>query len=195
MTRQVAEILAGMGVDVDPALFDLPLFDSYVAEDRFMGKYGQRLGPDLITPDDLVAYWPTYETEITRYTLNNGREVTVTGTFREAAIRWYEFDPIEGQSWNILGYRHYGLTEDMDVYTNHKRPDGVTILVLKDSYSAAIGSFLSLTAGEVVSIDLRKTDRSAEELIAEYQPDCVIMAYSMQMLTEGRSAYTLLAED
>ena len=52
--------------------------------------------------------------------------------------------------------------EAYDILTNESAPD-VTILLLKDSYSAPIGTFMSLLARHVVCVDLRKDSQSLEE--------------------------------
>ena len=45
-----------------------------------------------------------------------------------------------------------------------------------------IGTFLSLLAKNVVCVDLRKDVDPLETWIEKYQPDAVVMAYSLQML-------------
>ena len=162
---------------------DEALFEAEVHEKVFLGKYGQRLGPELAPPDDIVIWLPAYGTHITRTTLNNGSEETVSGSFSEAAVRRGELEFDDGCPYSTMAYRVLGLTEDMDLYTDPSAPD-VTVLLLKDSYSAGIGAYLSLCCRTVVSVDMRKSDMSVGELIRRYGPDRVILAYSMRMLTE-----------
>ena len=57
-------------------------------------------------------------------------------------------------------------------------------MLLKDSYSAPIGSFLSLLAQDVAAVDLRRSELNLKEWIDQVQPDVVVCAYSMQMLRD-----------
>ena len=41
----------------------------------------------------------------------------------------------------------------------------MTILIFRDSYTAPVGSFLSLLAKKVVMVDMRGWDRTAESFV------------------------------
>ena len=43
---------------------------------------------------------------------------------------------------------------------------------------------MSLTAGKVIASDMRRSYQTVEEMIEEYHPDAVVVAYSMQMLRD-----------
>ena len=173
----VARALAeNVGVDAGP--LDPGRFESETFPEKFLGKYGQRIGAARVVPDDYVLYWPRYETEITRTTNQNGTITEVTGPFRDSAIKW---ECLEGEGWDIRAYKAYGLTENFEHFHNEAAPD-VTLLVFKDSYGAPVGAFLSLVARDVYLVDMRKTDRDATEFVEELKPDHVIMSYSRQMV-------------
>ena len=165
-----------MGLDASP--LDPEAFESETLKQKFLGKYGQRIGTSLVAPDDYTVYWPRYETEITRTTNLNGRITEANGPFRDSVVKW---DVLEGDGWNIIAYKAYGLTEDYEHFHNEAAPD-VTLLVFKDSYGASVGAFLSLVARDVYLVDMRKTDREAIEFVEELDPDRVVMAYSRQMV-------------
>lgn len=186
MAQRIAEEIENLaGVELQPELLDIDQFHTETFENLFLGKYGQRIGTMNIDPDDITIYWPKYDTRITRYTNYLGDITEVTGTFRDSVIRWKYLEPDEGKTYNIKAYFDYGLTENYDVFTNESATD-CTILLLKDSYSASIGSFLSLVADQVVSVDMRRSDVSVGEWVEKYQPDVVVVAYSMQMLRDDQ---------
>ena len=176
MARAVAE---EMGLEGEK--LDMENFDSETYPEKFLGKYGQKVGAGNVRPDDITVFWPVYDTYIERYTLNNGEEENVSGTFREAVIKW---ENLSGEGWNIDAYRDYGLTEDFEHFHNEDAPD-LTILVYKDSYSAPIAAFLSLTARDVYAVDMRKSRELAEYYVEKYRPDRILMAYSRQMLCDN----------
>jgi len=186
MAQRIAEETEALtGIALHPELLDISQFHTETYEKRFLGKYGQRVGTSNIDPDDITIYWPKYDTRITRYTNYLGDINELTGSFRDSVIRWKYLDPDPGKTYNIKAYFDYGLTENHDIFTNEAAAD-CTILLLKDSYSASIGSFLSLVANEVVSVDMRRSDSGVTDWVEKYDPDIVIVAYSMQMLRDDQ---------
>jgi hypothetical protein len=177
------------GAKLDPSLLDPDRLNTEVHEKLFIGKYGQRLGPKLVTPDDITEYWPkASDAQIHRVTRHVKRMVDVSGDFRDAVTRFEVLETPEGQSWNETAYMLYGLTESYSIFTNDSAPD-YTILLLKDSYGAPIGTFLSLLARNVVCVDLRQDVDPLETWLDKYHPDAVVMAYSLQMLRDDNYAF------
>jgi len=183
MAREIAgkiNEMTGKNLDVDKLNIDQ--FETEVHEKLFLGKYGQRIGTMNIDPDDITLYWPKYETSIHRHTNYLGHVNNYEGEFKDSVIRWKYLARGE-EGYNIQAYFDYGLTENYDVYTNEDAAD-CTVLLLKDSYSASVGAFLSLVADQVIAMDMRRVDMSFEDMISRYEPDIVVMAYSMQMLRD-----------
>lgn len=185
LAQSIAEKICEMtDQELQTELLDYDQFETETYSKLFLGKYGQRIGTANIDPDDITVYYPKYDTQITRETLYNKEYSVTEGSFKEAAIRWNRLVPDEGKTWNKQAYMDYGLTESYDVYTNPNAPD-CTILLLKDSYSTSIAAFLSLVANEVVALDMRHSDvGSLDDWFAKYDPDVMIVSYSMQMLRD-----------
>ena len=189
MAQAVAgELNAMTDAELDPTLLDLEQLNTLKHDRLFIGKYGQRLGPVLVTPDDITEYWPKYDTRLSRQTRHVKRKVEAEGSFRDAVTRFEVLETPEGHSWNETGYMLYGLTESYSIFTNENAPD-TTILLLKDSYGAPIGTFLSLLARNVVCVDLRQDVDPLEVWLEKYKPDAVVMAYSLQMLRDDNYAF------
>ena len=185
MSKSVVEWMnENVGFDLDPQLLDLSNFESYTYDKLFLGKYGQRIGTWNIDPDDITLYWPTYDTDITRYTLNNGNETTVRGEFYDSVIKHERLVLDEGRDYSTSAYMDYGLTEDMEIYTNHNVDNDITVMVLKDSFASPICAFTSLSANKVIGLDMRKLEGSVLSYVEEYDPDILIVAYSQKMLTD-----------
>lgn len=178
ITEKASELT---GIDLPAEVLDIENFETQTFEKLFLGKYGQRVGTGNIDPDDITIYWPKQSTRISRYTDYLGVITDIEGDFKDSVIRWKYLEPAEGKNYNIKAYFDYGLTENYDLFKNPDAAD-CTILLLKDSYSASIGSFLSLVANEVYSVDLRRSDLTLDQWIARSNPDVVICSYSMQML-------------
>ncbi len=184
MGQAIAERLNAMtGAALDPSILDMENLNTQRHERLFMGKYGQRVGTAFVTPDDIVEYWPKADVTIHRHTLRTTSEEDVTAPFREAVTRADRLEPDPGKTWNTLAYTYYGQVEAYSIFENPAAPD-YTVLLLKDSYSAPIGTFMSLLAKNVVCVDLRRDVAPLETWIEKYHPDAVVMAYSLQMLRD-----------
>ena len=107
----------------------------------------------------------------------------LTPTEVRAVTRFERLEPDPGRTCNTLAYTYYGQVEYYDILTNEAAPD-FTILLLKDSYSAPIGTFMSLLARHVLCVDLRRDVQSLDWWLDTYHPDAVVMAYSLQMLRD-----------
>ena len=146
------------------------------------------VGPDIIDPDDIVEYWPKYATHLSRHTKRTKSLDDAEGEWREVMTRFDKLEPDPGKTWNTSAYMDYGLVESFDIFTNESAPD-TTILLLKDSYSSPIGRYLALMARRVICVDLRQEVDPLETWVAEYQPDAVVMSYSLQMLRDDEYAF------
>lgn len=182
MAQQIAkyaEDATGVDLDLEHLAFDQ--FETTVYPKLFMGKYGQRVGTLLVDPDDITVYTPKYDTNIHFLSARRDRITDQEGRFEDVVLNKSVLKPDKG-GWNTTAYRDYGLVEDYDIMTNEDAPD-FTILLLKDSYSAPIGRFLSLVARNVYSLDMRNYfSGSLKDAIEEYDPDIVVVAYCLQML-------------
>lgn len=189
MAQAIAGRLNDMtGASLEPSLLDLENLNTQVHEKLFMGKYGQRVGPAIVDPDDIVEYWPKYDTHVTRHTKRTKSLDDAEGDWREVMTRFDKLEPDPGKTWNKSAYMDYGLVESFDIMTNEAAPD-YTILLLKDSYSSPIGRYLSLLARHVVSVDLRQNVDPLEDWVSAHKPDAVVMSYSLQMLRDDAYAF------
>ena len=189
MAQAIAGRLNEMtGAGLDTSLLDMDNLEREVHEKLFMGKYGQRVGPAIVDPDDIVEYWPRGETHLVRESRRKKTIVNQEGDWRAAMTRFDKLEPDPGKTWNKSGYMVYGLVESYDIMTNEAAPD-FTILLLKDSYSSPIGRYLSLLARHVISVDLRQDVEPLEAWVEKYKPDAVVMSYSLQMLRDDEYAF------
>lgn len=172
------------GADLDVSKLDLDQFDTEVYEDLFFGDFGQLIGLHNSQLEDITVYTPRYETHLTRHSEHRTGDIEdETGDFYQAIVRDHTLVRDEN-GYNEVAYTDYGLIEAFETIENHGDCEDMTLLVLRDSYSEPICSFLSLLVKNVVSADLRYCEKSAVELIDEYQPDMVIVSYSRLMFED-----------
>ena len=180
----VDEINRLSGAHLDASRIALDQFDTQLYPNLFLGEYGQQVGERNSGLDDITLYLPKYETSLVRHSVNrDGSTEDTSGPFSESVIKWDAFDN-EPDGTNIRGYVAYGLIEQIEEITNLGNCEDMTILIFRDSYTAPIGSFLSLLAKKVIMVDMRGVEKSAMELVDEYDPDMIVFSYSRQMLED-----------
>ena len=180
----VEEINRLSGAHLDASRIALDQFDTQLYPNLFLGEYGQQVGERNSGLDDITLYLPKYETSLVRHSVNrDGSTEDASGPFSESVIKWDAFDN-EPDGTNIRGYVAYGLIEQIEEITNLGDCEDMTILIFRDSYTAPIGSFLSLLAKKVIMVDMRGVEKSAMELVDEYDPDMIVFSYSRQMLED-----------
>lgn len=170
---------------LDTSLIDLDQFETQLYPDLFLGEYGQQVGARNSGLDDITFYLPKYETRFTRHSVNrDGTEENAQGDFSEAVVKWDALDT-EPDGTNIRGYVAYGLIERVEEIENLSDDcEDMTILIFRDSYTAPVGSFLSLMAKRVVMVDMRTMDQTAMEVVEDYDPDIVIVSLSRPMFED-----------
>jgi hypothetical protein len=173
------------GANLDLSRLQLDQFDAKVYEDLFFGDFGRLIGIENSAPEDIIIYTPKYETNLSRYSEHRTGDVeSKCGSFLDSIVRDHTLErPEEGL--NETAYTAYGLIESFEMVENVGGDcEDMTILVLRDSYSEPICSFLSLVAKRVISADLRYCEKTAVELIEEYQPDMIVVSYSRLMFED-----------
>ena len=172
------------GANLDVSRIQLDQFDTEVHEDLFFGDFGRLIGLHNSQLEDITIYTPRYETSLTRHSEHRTGDIEdETGDFYQAIVRDHTLERDEN-GYNETAYTAYGLIEAFETIENHGECEDMTILVLRDSYSEPICSFLSLLVKNVISADLRYCEKTAVELIDEYQPDMVIVSYSRLMFED-----------
>lgn len=172
------------GSNLDASRIALDQFETETYPDLFLGEYAQQVGAVNAGFDDITFYLPKYETSFTRHSVNrDGSTEDESGDFSEAIVKWDALQ-MEPDGTNIYGYVAYGLVERVEEITNHGECEDMTILIFRDSYTAPVGSFLSLLAKNVVMIDMRTVSETAMEVIDHYDPDIVIVSLSRPMLED-----------
>ena len=108
-------------IGLDASLLETDQFEVRLYPQKFMGKYGQKIGPGNIDPDDIEIFWPKYETAITRTTVydKNDAPYEISGEFKDSMIKW---EYLYGDSWNIEAYKCSRADGGAGAFPQRKRP-------------------------------------------------------------------------
>ncbi|MBQ8087137.1 MAG: hypothetical protein IJ234_01780 [Clostridia bacterium] len=176
--RYAREIQARTDATIDLSRLSLNAFDTETYPQFFFGDFGQLVGKRNAPMDDITVFLPKYDTHIARHSEHRTGDIEdVEGAFAEAVLRREKLT-------EELAYTDYGLIEAYETLDGEGGAE-MTVLVLRDSYSAPICSFLSLAVNHVVSADLRYCEKTGLELIEEIQPDLVIVSFSRLMFEDA----------
>jgi hypothetical protein len=161
-------------------LSSIPDHQTYTVESYpniFLGSLGRRVGTPYIGKDDVRLLIPTFDTDL--HLQIPSANIDRRGTFENSVLFKNHLFPRNVYTGNAYAVN---LASDHAFLriTNHLNPDGLKVLVIKDSYANVMMPYLSLSTKELIAVDLRKlNDRSVMDVIDEEQPDAVIVFYSI----------------
>ena len=161
-------------------LFALSNYTVRIYPRYFLGSLGRKVTLAYTHPDDFSLVVPNFNTDLELSI--PGKHFLRRGTFQEALI-----DPSY-----LTGKPPYYTQSTYDTYlqgdnaqlriTNYLKPDGLKILVIKDSFANVVMPFLALAAREVDALDLRHFTGSVYSFIEQTRPDVVIVLYAAESL-------------
>lgn len=161
------------GYAMDPALLDPENFRKEVLEDAFLGSQGKKLTLQVVQPEDIAFLYPNYENQLRFRIKSIGIDLTgdFSVTYNREALEGedlYEQDPYHAYSYGDRALIRYENLTDAAVAEQK-------VLLLHDSFSDVVQSFLALGLKNLEAMDLRYFDGSLESYIRENQPDLVIV--------------------
>ncbi|MBQ1256633.1 MAG: hypothetical protein IIX93_05110, partial [Clostridia bacterium] len=175
-------IMRDFGIPMNTENLLFSRFTDEVHEDLMFGEYGSRFGESMVPFDDIHVLYPSYETHVSYKAEKDGKQTLREGTFEEAVIERDKLDYAAGENYSTTAYYIYGdyLAETDTVFA--EAGNDTTVLIFKDSFGTPVAGFLTLAAKNVHAVDLRSTSLSMKEIVEKVNPDCVIFAYSQQMM-------------
>jgi len=169
------KLMEDYDVEIDEELMRESSFDKYTLKDVFLGSQGKRVGTLYAGLDDLEIWSPSFSTDFTYLVPLNG--IQREGPFAVSLLlpeRLLEDDLYESNPYAVYTGGDYLLTRAI----NRNNPDGIRILVLRDSYGCVLTPFLSLAAKEVMAMDCRSFNGGQSEMMKQIQwlePDLIIV--------------------
>lgn len=172
------EIAGALGLDTALLETDNYTFTTY--DDLFLGSEGKKVGR-YFTPlglDDFSMITPNFDTHLTVTDYTGTR----AGAFIDTVLVQKNLHTEDAYLANPYVV-YTGGDYPLQTIENHLYEGGERILVIRDSYACVVTPFLSLTAGEVHTVDVRYwTGTQTADTILDYvevlQPDYVVVLYA-----------------
>lgn len=141
----------------------------------FLGSQGKRVGQLYAGVDDLVWYTPRFATSMSMCIPKYER--FTSGTFQDAVmLMHYVEEPAD--YFNLSPYNVYiGGDYPLVVHRNGMAPVDMKVLIIKDSFTLPLQSFMSTVFTAVEVIDPRHyTEKTIAEYIRQNSPDLVMLS-------------------
>lgn len=143
--------------------------------DIFLGSWGKRVGEYFAEADDLLWLTPDFRTELSFYIPNLRR--FVFGNYEDAFL-WKEYTEAGANKLHTNNYCIYlGSNYPLVNMKNPLAASDLKLMIISDSYTRPVMTFLSLYFREIDMIDPRLyTETSLKEYIDRTDHDLVMMA-------------------
>lgn len=178
-SKHIAETLDSMiGLNDVDKITDISNYDIETYKKSFFGSVGVRVGRWFMGRDDFDVITPKFETEIdySRFAQDSQLVEQHSGNFSEALI---DYDLLNDKDYmnKYNSYDRDGYIENHIV--NKTSPNPQKVLLISDSYSRPMQTFLSLNFYETRTLDPQegRYNHSYLQYIREYKPDIVVVMY------------------
>ena len=172
--RHIMEILKkDCGWHVDPEILMPENFEHTVYSDWFLGSQGKKLTLSRTKPDDISLLYPKYDTSLHIVIPNKAVDLSgdFTVTYNMNAIKTKDLRKLSAFAAYNHGRNPLCKIDNLITSDSHK------LLLIYDSFSDVVISFLALGIKNVEAIDLRQFNGSLKSYILSSKPDVVITAY------------------
>ncbi|MBE5799417.1 MAG: hypothetical protein E7321_05640 [Clostridiales bacterium] len=177
--NRIVQTLADMlGDSTDLSMYtDAANWEKRIRETPFLGSQGIRVGRYAAGLDRMEYYVPGFETDMS--CMIHERRSGVHADFERALIR-DAGTPRQGGAYMTDAYTVYiGSDYRLVSHRNEHAPVKKRILLIKDSFSLPVQSFMSTIYAEIDVMDKRYfRECSIVEYVLRTQPDAVILAAS-----------------
>ena len=169
----VAEIEKITGIRLDTTCLDEEKWERHELPNWWLGTHGKRVGPLFAGTDSLIWLLPKFETKIS-YSVP-GKNAWRKGSYEEVFI---QDEMIEQKNYyhlnNFTVYR--GSEAPLLQLKNYSAANNKRVLMLVESFSIPLKTYLSTVFTEVDTIDPRQyTTSSIAEYIDWSRPDIVLL--------------------
>lgn len=165
------------GLQLDRTVLHADQYEVELYEDVFLGSAGQKVTESKIAPDDFPLYVPKYETDMHLYLQRSNGEtprVDERGDFLLQYDMYYLeiFAPIlESDIYSTYLYANPCKVR----IKNYRKPDGLKVLLIGDSYDNVLIPFIAQAAGETIALDRRfASNADLHEKILTEEIDLVV---------------------
>ena len=169
-----------MGTALDKTYTDLGLWERHELKDWWIGSHGKRVGPLYAGTDSLIWYTPKFETKMSYAYYRTNKNF---GFYKGDYTSIYVFDKKMAQrDWYVVNGNQVYMDKlfPLVVHRNLSAPNKQRIMMIGDSYSRGMQTFLATEFSEVHMLDPRYVSGfTIAQYAAWLKPDAVVMLTSV----------------
>lgn len=192
---ELVRYLEDRGYQLDPEKFytDPNNYNFITYPESYIGSMGRKTGVLYGGVDDFTLIYPKYKTNYNYTAISPGVNIETSGRFEDALLNGYAFNLKDYDSiMNADKYFSYLYGNQAFVsIVNQDKPDGIRVLMIKDSMSVPMASFLSTVVKEIVLIDPRYYKEDIAQYAHEEKFDLVLVSIYPPNLTEEFFEYNM----
>lgn len=192
---ELVNYLEARGYQLDPDKFytDSNNYNFITYPESYIGSMGRKTGVLYGGVDDFTLIYPKFKTNYNYTAISPGVNIETSGRFEDALLNGYAFNLKDYDSiMNADKYFSYLYGNQAFVsIVNHDKPDGIRVLMIKDSMSVPMASFLSTVVKEIVLIDPRYYKEDIAQYAHEEKFDLVLVSIYPPNLTEEFFEYNM----
>ncbi len=175
------KICEKLNYDVPKNITDIKSYSKKTIQNSFLGSIGRRVGDIYAGYDDFSVLYPNFETDLTVAVKDKPSR---SGSFENTVI-YNEYIPKEN-SGDWFAYSAFcGGDFGLQIVTNNNSDNNKKILIVRDSYGAAVSPYLALTCAELHIIDLRHYEGvSVLEYARQIAADDVLLLYNVTSIND-----------
>ena len=168
---------------IDPSILDKHNFNFQTFPGWFLGSQGKKMTLSVASPEDFTLIFPKNETrfhyQIPEFGLDKVGDFSITYDMSQVDEKdYYALKSYHSSMYHAYNYGQRALIriENLKLDSPHK------VLLIRDSFSDCMISFLAMGLKHLDIIDLRTFNGSVQTLIETEKPDLVIVLYNPNML-------------
>lgn len=172
-----------LGREVDMSLADSALWKREVYTSWFLGSHGKRVGRFFGGTDDLIVYTPRFFTQMRMEIPLHG--TVLEGSFEETVLKTEYLDRANYYEENPY-VCYVGGDYPLVRHRNELAPNGISVLLIKDSFSIPVQAFLSCSVACLDVIDPRYLrGERVEDYLRKGGYDAVVMMINPSVYEDG----------
>lgn len=186
--KMISEWLNQRGYEIDPSIYDLNQYTIKLNSNPMIGSFGKKVTLVYTDPEYMPIIKPKYTTDISAFISRDN--TTKTGMIDEILL----YDAfLDGKDiYNNTQYYYYGNKDhELIEIHNNELHDGKKILLIKNSFANCVYPFMCHMAENVSVIDLRHFQGCLDTYIKQYNPDTIIVMYTVAAFSNFTDKYDL----
>lgn len=174
----------GEQIENEEMYCELDNYNVITYENSFLGSMGRKTGIYYTEVDDFDLIYPQFETNVTLENSDLEDGLTLKGRFEEALLATPVLrstnSPFDKDIYGIYLYGNQAYAHII----NNENPDGLKILIIKDSFAVPFAAFASLRCSDIYMLDPRYYEGGYEAFINSTDLDYVLLMYSPEDVAE-----------